>query len=244
MRPALLSPQAEARVNELVTAAKMIQAVKVVREHTNLSLPEAKDLVGAMAAELQAPSPRPVVSRSAVPAQDAGRDGAGLTVGFAAALRQARRLAGDPSYRLLATQVKYSAATISRAFSGRNLPRWKLAESLLRSFGIPEEQIQASWRDQWVQAIEEHQPVGLKQHTTFTSEPAEHQSHDDGELRRAQPTNSPGGQELPAGQECEDCGAWITSLVQHQAWHWNIERQLRKAVIRAVDGKGPAARKS
>ena len=46
------------------------------------------------------------------------------------------------------------------------------------------------------------------------------------------------GQSLPASQEREDCGALIGDLVRHQAWHWRVERQLSRAILRSVEGTG------
>jgi hypothetical protein len=39
------------------------------------------------------------------------------------------------------------------------------------------------------------------------------------------------GQDQAGTRKCEDCGALIGNIVQHQAWHWRIERQPTRATL-------------
>jgi len=150
-------------------------------------------------------------SRQALPtASRPGRAGADLTVDFAAALRHAQLEAGDPPLRSVARRAGFSAATISRAFGGKKLPRWEVAERILESLGIHPSRINTEWQMRWYLAREEHRAA-------MGSQP---------------------GQNLAASPVCEACGGLIGDLVQHQAWHWRIERLLGGATLRAIEGPG------
>lgn len=54
---------------------------------------------------------------------------------FAAALRELRREAGNPSYRELGQRVCYSSATLSRAANGQQLPSREVALAYVRACG-------------------------------------------------------------------------------------------------------------
>jgi len=235
-----LPAEIEARVRELVGQDQRISAIKLLREHTGLGLKEAKDAVDALAHLLpraQAPQQGPGRGPECQPAQPAD-PGTDLTERFAIALRQARRRAGDPPYRALAGRMGYSVPTISRAFAGRALPRWDVVAGILKALGIAGEQIAGQWREEWIRALDQRRPIarpGPASPTTAPAHSAESQPRLPGPSRPPSPL--PGPDPAPA-LECEDCGALIGNLVQHQAWHWRIERQLRRSVMRAVDATG------
>jgi transcriptional regulator with XRE-family HTH domain len=199
----------EARIRELLVQGNQISAINLAREHAGLSLRDAKDLVNSIAAA-------PPADRTALDGVP-GDDPAALTAAFAADLRHARLMAGNPSYYRLADLARYSVPTISRALAGRTLPRWATAEAILQALGIARDQIDNQWRPQWARALEARDPSHPRHHGHA---PAPEQAH-----------HAPS----PGSLECEDCGALISDLVQHQAWHWRIERQLRKTAIWAID---------
>lgn len=64
---------------------------------------------------------------------------------FAAALRALREGAGGPAYHRLAKVAHYSAASLSRAASGRQLPSWPL----VRAYVLACEGDEADWRVRW-----------------------------------------------------------------------------------------------
>ena len=168
-----------------------------------------------------------------------------LTGDFAIALRQAKRQAGDLSYYVLAEQVDCSLPTITRAFSGAALPRWRTVEGILKALRVPREQIDTDWRDLWVQALNERKPL-LQSRSSGLTEDAPDGPQATGAISTASPASPRTGMSSPQGPGqsppcvCEDCGALVGDVVQHQAWHWRIERQLRRSVIRPV---GDAAHK-
>ena len=169
---------------------------------------------------------RPTPAGRVVPGNQTGN--------FAIALCQAKRQAGDLSYYVLAHQANCSLPTITRAFSGAVLPRRRTVEGILKALRVPREQIDPDWRDLWVLALNERQPPAAPQFRP-----------DRGGAERASghrfPAASPTGVSPPqepvqsSACVCEDCGALIGDVVQHQAWHWRIERQLRRSAIRPVE---------
>src|SRR5215469_6428916 len=99
---------------------------------------------------------------------------------FAKALRWVRRQDGDPSYRDLHRQMQYSIATISRALSGKSLPRWDVTEQFLRAC-----------HTRWLEITELISPIG--------DFPYQAES---GAIPEPAPT-------APAGTECTECGTLI-----------------------------------
>lgn len=65
--------------------------------------------------------------------------------GFAAALRELRIAAGEPSYRTLATRCGYGHATVHEALTGRRLPPLPLTLALVEALGGDPTQWQARW---------------------------------------------------------------------------------------------------
>lgn len=119
---------------------------------------------------------------------------------FALSLRRARREAGDPSYRELAGRTGYSISSISRTLNGATFPRWAFTGLLLKSFGVSQEQIQGYWRRRWLEAAEAVSPLGVDQ-------------------------DGSGQDDVPAGRECEECGALVLNPLRHQAWHSAYRRR-------------------
>ena len=158
---------------------------------------------------------------------------------FAAELRRVRLQAGAPSYRLLERQAGYSRTTLWRAFAGERLPRWDLVVRILRALGVDRLQIDGGWREMWCQAREEERRGGEPDAQHAATAGPTHGTPGEGRRRLSALTSFlAGGQSLPASQECEDCGALIGDLVRHQAWHWRVERQLSRAILRSVEGTG------
>ena len=162
-----------------------------------------------------------------------------LTGDFAIALRRAKRYAGDPAYYVLAMQANCSLPTITRAFSGAVLPRWRTVEGILKALRVPRERIETDWRDLWVQALNERKPLQQPRSSGLTEEaPGGLQAA--AAISAASPASPPTGasSSQEPGQSsacvCEDCGSLIGDVLQHQAWHWRIELQLRRSAIRQV----------
>jgi transcriptional regulator with XRE-family HTH domain len=147
---------------------------------------------------------------------------------LAAALRRARLDAGWPSYRRLARQADVPLTTVWRICNGGTFPRWEDLTGILRALRISPAQIDSVWSKMWCQAeAQQYAPTVPGLHGT----PAEE--------RELPSFGSPHTAQAQAGAgECEDCGALIGNLVQHQAWHWRIERQLARANLRTIDGIG------
>ena len=133
--------------------------------------------------------------------------------GFALSLRRARREAGDPPYRELARRTGYSISSISRTLSGATFPRWAFTGLLLKSFGVSQEQIQGPWRRRWLEAAEAVSPLGV--------DPV-----------------GPGKDEVPAGQECGECGALVLNPLRHQAWHASYKRRGSGRILPVADTGG------
>lgn len=135
---------------------------------------------------------------------------------FKAALRQARHLAGDPSYRKIARRhdFDYSISTITRALNGETLPPWDVTAQLLRAFG---HQDTSAWRREWGKIANLRDP-----HTET-------------------PTGEPAGGNLPThqapGAECGLCGSWITNMALHQAWHTMFVPRLAAVPTTAEPGR-------
>jgi hypothetical protein len=194
--------------------------VGAVRDQAHVGPDEAKDVVDTLAGQQQ-------------PARAWAVYDDDLTAGFATRLRQARRQAGDPPYAGIAHATSYSVPTISRAFSGQVLPKWELTVRILKVLGIPAEQIAGGWRASWARAQDQRRPIKA-------ASPAPPAVRQDDATETALPglgiARTPGPrQEPPAGRLCEDCGALVGDMLLHEAWHWRIERQHRRTVIRAVD---------
>lgn len=64
---------------------------------------------------------------------------------FACELRELRRKAGTPAYRLLARSAHYSPATLAEAAGGRRLPSRAVALAYARACGGDERQWEAKW---------------------------------------------------------------------------------------------------
>ncbi|MFC4536987.1 hypothetical protein [Sphaerisporangium dianthi] len=172
-------------------------------------------------------------------------------------LKLAWRQAGEPPLRRLhraltskAVDGAVSVASISKAMSGSTgrPPSWTLVEALLREFDICSTDIDGFWRPLWVQAREEVAPLGLSS-TAGTTEPrtvvpftnvATKTEPNNDTATRSTPDSRTleAGDEAPGGSECEDCGAWVVNPDRHYAWHWNMEKQLRRAIIRGVESTG------
>ncbi|MGI5216091.1 hypothetical protein [Plantactinospora sp. CA-290183] len=72
--------------------------------------------------------------------------GDGVLLRFAADLRQLRRAAGNPTYRVLARQVHYSVATLSEAAAGRKLPSLAVTLAYVRACGGDVDEWEQRWR--------------------------------------------------------------------------------------------------
>lgn len=64
---------------------------------------------------------------------------------FARSLRDLRREAGSPSYRILAQRTHFAASTLSTAAAGERLPARDVVLAYVRACGGEEE----SWRQRW-----------------------------------------------------------------------------------------------
>ncbi|MEV4804976.1 hypothetical protein AB0K18_33675 [Nonomuraea sp. NPDC049421] len=171
-------------------------------------------------------------------------------------LKLAWRRAGEPPLRKLrgelvdkGTDGAVSIASISKAMSGSTgrPPSWTLVKGLLEQFHSSAD-IDGFWRPLWVQAREEVAPLGLTS-TADTTElstvvpvislvttPGQDNNTaapDQPDDRAPEPGNG-----APAGFECEDCGSWVVNADRHYAWHWSMEKQLRRAIIQGVESTG------
>ncbi|MEO3788544.1 ribosomal protein L7/L12 [Actinocorallia sp. B10E7] len=162
-----------------------------------------------------------------------------LTKEFANQLRVARRRAGEPSLSKLSGLTKFSKATLSRAFRGHLLPSWEVVETLLHTFGIPPTLVDDVWRRRWLLALEQRDPVGLHNpHDPFGErhpEPATENGQNASSSSSAGPASSSPPPGAPEGQVCDTCGSWVVDLTKHQAWHWQMENQIRRTLLRTVD---------
>ncbi|MFD7710553.1 helix-turn-helix domain-containing protein [Streptomyces sp. NPDC059786] len=70
---------------------------------------------------------------------------AGPVQAFAVALREARREAGQPTYRALAQKAGYSASTLSEAAAGERLPSLPVALAYVAACGAASD----GWEDRW-----------------------------------------------------------------------------------------------
>lgn len=131
-------------------------------------------------------------------------------------LRHVRMLAGSPSLRDVAKSIKRtspgeagaSTSTLCRIFNGQQLPRWEVLCAILAALSIPPKPINTTWRQRWMRARMRWNDPNRDAVT-------------DEELPPPAEQNSP----APLGEECDECGAWITSTERHHAWHWRIERR-------------------
>ncbi|GAA3832555.1 hypothetical protein GCM10022226_62240 [Sphaerisporangium flaviroseum] len=172
-------------------------------------------------------------------------------------LKLAWRQAGEPPLRKLQRALinrgvdgAVSSASISKAMSGSTgrPPSWTLVEELLWEFDKNAD-IDGFWRPLWVQAREEIAPLGLSS-TTGTTESStvvpvinlvtkpEEENNTAASRSDAHDHAPKAGDGDPAGFECEDCGAWVVNADRHYAWHWSMEKQLRRAIIRGVESTG------
>jgi hypothetical protein len=128
--------------------------------------------------------------------------------------RQALEDDGNPSLRDLARRIERdleygyggSPSTLSRVFNGQQLPRWTLARAILRALSVSDDEIATTWRRRWVRARTRWNDPNRD--TFIDEEPSDALAADD--LR-------------PSGQECEACGAWVTNMDRHDAWHKRVE---------------------
>ncbi len=235
-----VSPEVQARAQEFLAQGQRRKAIRLISEHTALRVSEAKDFIDSLVGK-SIPAAPAVEPRSAQPGSDPGSSLPDLTAGFALALRHAKRMAGDPPYHMLASRASCSVPTISRVFAGRTLPRWQIAHAVLAAMNIPVSEIETEWRNLWIQALDQHRPLAQPDPMPYS------ESGSANSLEEHPATAQPAAplEELgPLQQEqepspicvCDDCGALIGDLVQHQAWHWRIDRQLRRSSMRAIDG--------
>ncbi len=70
----------------------------------------------------------------------------GPAAGFAAALREARRQAGSPTYRDMAEGAHYSGPALSQAANGAKVPTWPVTAAYLKACGITD---LAPWQNDW-----------------------------------------------------------------------------------------------
>ncbi|MET9250258.1 hypothetical protein [Nonomuraea sp. NPDC003709] len=168
-------------------------------------------------------------------------------------LKLAWRRAGEPPLRKLRRQLlgkgldcAVSIASISKAMSGSTgrPPSWTLVAGLLEQFDSGAD-IDGFWRPLWAKAREEVAPLGLTS-ATDTTKPStitpvislvstSGQDNTTGEPDDRAPET---GNTAPAGFECEDCGSWVVNADRHYAWHWNMEKQLRRTIIRGIESTG------
>src|SRR5690348_15612208 len=76
---------------------------------------------------------------------------AGPIQAFACSLRTLRADSGNPPYRLMASRVHFSKATLSAAAGGHRLPTWAVTSAFVRACGGDE----GEWRTQWICAREQ-----------------------------------------------------------------------------------------
>jgi hypothetical protein len=70
----------------------------------------------------------------------------GPAAAFAGALREARRMAGSPTYRQMGVAVHFSAPALSQAASGARLPSWPVTVAYLKACGVTD---LAPWENDW-----------------------------------------------------------------------------------------------
>ncbi len=227
----LLPAEVEARVRELLAQGQRRKAIRLISAHAAICLSEVDDIADILISQ---PEPGPRTREPGL--EQPGNVPADLTAEFALTLRHAKRMAGDPSYDYLAKHACCSVPTISRVFAGRALPRWDIVKAILAVMGVPPGRIDTEWRNLWVQALDQRKPLRQPDGTPYLN-PAPASPH---------PTPAPAPElETPPRPEpeqeraghriCDDCGALIGDLAQHQAWHWRIDRQLRKSTMRVID---------
>jgi ribosomal protein L7/L12 len=184
-----------------------------------------------------------------IPKVEGGSGHENLTMVLAEELRHARRLAGEPSYALIMRRserfrFRFSKPTLSRIFQGHSLPQWDTVETLLRAMEVSQCEIDTTWRALWLRAKEQRDPIGARFPALLAAVTPEVATEENPVAHKPPPSPRDGGEQEavaktapPAlsNQICEDCGLLIGDLVRHQAWHWNIEQQIRRATLRVVD---------
>ena len=168
---------------------------------------------------------------------------------FTAELRHIRLQAGEPSYREISRRAgrRYSPATIWRAFTQDKLPQWPVAAAILQALGVADRTSITAWREMWARAhleeMERRDGDGVPDpRQAAAADPAPGTPAEGPRRLTALTAPTADGPDLAAGQVCDDCGALIGDLIPHQAWHWRVERQLRGATLRAVEGTGQLTR--
>jgi hypothetical protein len=165
-----------------------------------------------------------------------------LTASFArytAELHRARVEAGWPTYRRLSRQTDIPTTTVWRILTGKTFPpRWQDLTGILQALQVSPARIETIWVPLWSQlrreAAARPQPP-VQRAATASAGPRGNWAQE----HQLPGSSSPhAGHDQAVTRECEDCGALIGNLVQHQAWHWRIEGQIPRAPLRAIDGTG------
>lgn len=143
--------------------------------------------------------------------------GQAATERFAAELKRAYMFAGAPAYRELAERVGSSPSTLSRVFSGKQLPSWKLVRRILNECRIGDTR---PWGVKWADAKNAVNAAKTAQRAATAAGQATASLID--------PPPPPGG------GECGECGAWVTNTAAHVLWHRSLSGQGRSPTLRAV----------
>jgi hypothetical protein len=126
---------------------------------------------------------------------------------FALALRKVRRRAGEPSFRAMARKTHYSVSTLTRAFGGKNFPRWQVVEDLLDLF-MADQTTRQAIKDLWCDIADVLEPLagGFDPPPPGPTEPT----------ARPMPDRD---NAVTGGKVCRLCGAFVVDEVQHRQWH-------------------------
>jgi len=128
-----------------------------------------------------------------------------------AAMRAARRKAGDPSLRAIARRTRggLSASTISRMLKSDKPPKQEHLIHFLRALGVPDGDL-PGWQQSWSRAANEADPIDTQ---------AVGSSPNDATSARSADGPPPG---YPLGSimgVCPACGAFVADSTLHHNWH-------------------------
>jgi hypothetical protein len=113
--------------------------------------------------------------------------------------------AGKPCLSTLGKQVDYSKATLSKVFSGKAMPSWKLLERLGRQLRVPPAIVQ-EWYTLWTAVnLHNRKPGAVRGKAA------------------APGTGSETTQNAEAGYRCPRCGCWVVDTAMHAGWHLQID---------------------
>jgi hypothetical protein len=145
-------------------------------------------------------------------------------------LRAAYQDAASPPLRHLERRMRIASySTLSRLLNGRiKRPTWNLVRPLLDELGAHDRVDEA--RELWMRARTQMRPATNWDRDPEPAEPVQ--------LRPEPPSTiaQPAAVDEPSGV-CEVCGVGnVVNMDRHLAWHWTLEQQLRRALIRPVSG--------